>query len=50
MLTFCELKNYLINLHSNIAFYDLKNVDGAMDFSYSHKHTTNSAEDSSDMN
>ena len=29
---------------------DIKNVDGAMHFIYSHKYNTNSAEDSSDMN
>ena len=29
---------------------NIKNVDGAMHFIYSHKYNTNSAEDSSDMN
>ena len=31
-------------------YIDLKNVDGARHFIYSHKYNTNSAEDSSDMN
>ena len=33
-----------------IILKNVKNVDGAMHFIYSHKYNTNSAEDSSDMN
>ena len=46
---------YLCNNCSNFMFSDrpkrmIKNVDGAMHFIYSHKHDSNSAKDSSDMN
>ena len=38
---------YLYYVFLNVFFL---NVDGAMHFIYSHKYTTNSAEDSSDIN